>query len=35
MATVEVSLTEEELQALMRGDRGLRELMESSYNEVL
>ncbi|MFB6368229.1 MAG: IS256 family transposase [Gemmatimonadota bacterium] len=35
MATVELSLTEEELQALMRGDRGLRELMESSYNEVL
>jgi transposase-like protein len=35
MATVEVSLTEEELQALMRGDRGLRELMESFDNEVL
>ena len=35
MATVEVNLTEEELQALMQGDRGLRELMTSAYNEVL
>jgi len=35
MAHIEVSLEKEEAQALLEGDRGLRKLMESSYNQVL
>lgn len=35
MATVDARLTEEELQARMRGHRGRRELTESTMGQVL